>query len=322
MVSSQEKYKVRLRKKSVEAEGINSFEFVDASGNELPAFTAGSHVDVMLDDGLVRQYSLCNSPLETHRYILGVLLDEASRGGSKAMHRLQEGEVVTISAPRNHFSLADGATSSLLIAGGIGVTPILSMAESLFGDKKKFSMHYCARSRARMAFANRIEASGFAPSVSFHFDDQAASQKFVIEDALARACSDAHLYVCGPKGFMDWVLHATRSAGWQESRIHYEFFAGEAVSKDSDSAFDVRLARSGRLVRVAKDQSVVQALAAAGIEVPMSCEQGVCGTCLTRVLDGMPDHRDMYMTPDEHSKNDQFTPCCSRSKTAELTLDL
>ncbi len=314
---------VRVSRKSVEALDICTFELVDTGGGPLPSFSAGSHVDVHLPDGLTRQYSLCNDPTETHRYLIGVLRDAASRGGSRAMHdAVQEGDELQISAPKNHFPLAHDAQRSLLLAGGIGITPILCMAERLSNASAEFEMHYCTRSPDRTAFVDRIRAASFAPRVHFHHDDGLPAQKFDIAGTLAQPRPGWHVYVCGPKGFMDAVLGAARAAGWPEAQLHFEFFSAEPVKSDSDGSFEVKLASSGRVVVVQKDKTVVQALAEAGVEVLTSCEQGVCGTCLTRVIEGVPDHRDMYLTADEQAANDQFTPCCSRAKSARLVLDL
>ena len=322
-MSSAQTLQVRVAHKAVEAEDIVTLELVATDGKALPAFAAGSHIDVFLPGGITRQYSLCNDPQETHRYLIGVLRDPASRGGSQAVHeQVCEGDVLTISAPRNHFPLAHEARQSLLLAGGIGVTPILCMAERLAITGAQFAMHYATRSPARTAFRARIAASGFASRVQFHFDDGDAAQKLDLQKLLARPEAGTHLYVCGPKGFMDAVLGTARAAGWPEAQLHYEFFTAEVARSDSDAGFEVKLASSGRIVMVPKDQTVTQALAAAGVEVMMSCEQGVCGTCLTRVLEGVPDHRDSYLTPEERSANDQFLPCCSRSKTPQLVLDL
>lgn len=314
---------VRVAAKKAEAQDICSFELVEVSGRGLPAFSAGSHVDIHLGDGLTRQYSLCNDPAESHRYLIAVLRDPATRGGSLAMHdRVQVGDLLQISAPKNHFALAHDAQRHLLLAGGIGVTPILCMAERLAATGAEFEMHYCTRSLERTAFAGRIAAAPFAPRVQLHFDDGPAGQRFDIAARLATPEPGTHLYVCGPKGFMDAVLAIARQRGWPESQLHWEFFAAEVASKATDESFEVQVASSGRVVVVPKNQTVVQALAVAGIEVPTSCEQGVCGTCITRVIEGIPDHKDLYFTPEEQAANDQFTPCCSRAKSARLVLDL
>jgi vanillate O-demethylase ferredoxin subunit len=315
--------RVVIARKSIEAVDICTFELVSADGGNLPAFSAGAHVDVHLPNGITRQYSLCNDPAESHRYLIGVLKDPATRGGSKAMHEfVNEGDTLQISAPKNHFPLAHEAQKSLLVAGGIGVTPILCMAERLTIAGADFEMHYCTRSRDRTAFHGRIQQSSFAPKVQFHFDDGVAQQKLDISTLLHSRLPGTHLYVCGPKGFMDAVLDTARVKGWPDDHLHYEFFSAEPVKSDSDRSFEVKLASSGKLVVVPKDKTVVQALADAGVEVQTSCEQGVCGTCLTRVLEGEPDHRDMYLTPEEQAVNDQFLPCCSRAKSARLVLDV
>ena len=322
-MSAPSSLQVRVARKAVEALDICSFELVAADGRPLPPFSAGSHVDVQLPGGLTRQYSLANDPTEGHRYLIAVLRDAASRGGSAAMHdAVHEGDTLTISAPKNHFPLAHDATRHLLLAGGIGVTPILCMAERLAVTGADFEMHYCTRSRSRTAFHERIRASGFAGRVHFHFDDGDAAQRLDLAALLAAPAPGTHLYVCGPKGFMDAVLGSARAGGWPEASLHVEYFNAEVTSHDADAPFEVQLASSGRVVVVPRERTVVQALADAGVEVPTSCEQGVCGTCLTRVLSGVPDHRDLYLTPDEQAANDQFTPCCSRAKTPRLVLDL
>jgi vanillate O-demethylase ferredoxin subunit len=316
---------VRVARKTPEALDICSFELVAADGSVLPAFTAGAHLDVYLPNGQMRQYSLCNAPGETQRYLIAVLRDAASRGGSQAMHdAVQEGQLLQISAPKNHFPLSTdaSATRSLLLAGGIGVTPLLSMAEQLSASGADFEMHYCTRAAERTAFVQRIAASPFASSVHYHYDDGATVQKLDLQVLLSEPQAGVHLYVCGPRGFMDAVLSTARAQGWAESQLHYEFFSAEVVHSDSDASFDVQIASSGKVIRVAKDQSVTQALAAAGVEILTSCEQGVCGTCLTRVLSGTPDHKDSYLTPEEQAANDQFLPCCSRAKSPLLVLDL
>lgn len=322
-MSTANTLQVRVARKAAEAQDIVTLELVAVDGAALPAFSAGSHIDVQLPNGITRQYSLCNDPQETHRYQIGVLRDAASRGGSVAVHDLvKEGDVLTISSPRNHFGLAHEAKKHLLLAGGIGVTPILCMAERLANTGADFAMHYATRAPERTAFRQRIAASAFAARVQFHYDNGDAAQKLDLQALLGQPEAGTHLYVCGPKGFMDAVLNTARAAGWPEAQIHYEFFGAEVAKSDSDASFEIKLASSGRIVMVPKDQTVVQALAAAGVDIMISCEQGVCGTCLTRVLEGVPDHKDSYLTPEEQAANDQFTPCCSRSKTPRLVLDL
>lgn len=322
-MSTAQTLQVRVARKATEALDIVTLELVATDGSPLPPFGAGAHIDVQLPGGITRQYSLCNDPKETHRYLIGVLRDPASRGGSQTVHDVvKEGDVLQISTPKNHFPLAHDAKKSVLLGGGIGITPILCMAERLANAGAAFEMHYATRSPERTAFRERIASSGFADKVAFHFDNGAAGQKLDLAKLLVKPEAGTHLYVCGPKGFMDAVLNTARTQGWPEEQLHYEFFGAAVEKSDSDAAFEIKLASSGRVVMVPKDKTVTQALAEAGVEIMMSCEQGVCGTCLTRVIEGVPDHKDSYLTPEEQAANDQFLPCCSRSKTPQLVLDL
>ena len=313
---------VKVVRKQQEAVDIASFELVSLDGSPLPPFSAGSHIDVHVRDGLVRQYSLCNDPCETHRYLIGVLRDPNSRGGSVAMHEaVREGDVVRISEPKNHFPLVP-ASRTLLFAGGIGVTPILCMAERLAQAVSDFEMHYCSRSMDRTAFHARIRQSSFAGRVHFHFDDGPQEQKLDLTSLLAQPDPGTHIYVCGPGGFIDHVVNTAKGQGWGSGQVHLEYFAAKAQDTSGEGAFDVKIASSGRTLSIPAGKSVIKVLADNGVEVPTSCEEGVCGTCITRVLDGIPDHRDVYFTDEERAKNDQFTPCCSRAKSACLVLDL
>lgn len=313
---------VRVISKTPIAIDIVAFEFAAVGDVPLPPFSAGAHIDVHLAPGLVRQYSLCNNPAETHRYQIAVLREPSSRGGSLAMHeQLQVGDVLHISPPRNHFPLTPAA-NSLLFAGGIGITPILCMAERLAAIGAGFQLHYCARSADRAAFKERIAASAYASHVDFHFDDGAQAQKLDLGAALRATPADSHLYVCGPAGFIDFVISTAQQLGWPEAQLHREYFAGAAHDTSQDGSFEVVLASSGKAYNVPADTSIVQALAAHGIEIEMSCEQGVCGTCVTRVLEGIPDHRDTYFSDSEKRANNQCTPCCSRALSPRLVLDL
>lgn len=318
---------VRVTRKTMDARDIATIELAstDEVGQPLPAFSAGSHVDVQLPNGMVRQYSLCNNPAEQHRYLIGVLRDAGSRGGSASVHDdLDEGSELRISSPKNHFPLAEEAKHSILMAGGIGVTPILCMAERLTTIGACFELHYCTRSPERTAFRDRILASPFSQSVQFHFDDGDEDQKLRLREVLEKGqhFQGVHLYVCGPQGFMDWVIETARKMSWPSSHLHYEYFGSDVLKNEADVDFDVQIASSGQFVRVRKNQTVAVALLEHGIHVETSCEQGVCGTCLTRVLHGVPDHRDHYLTSQEQAANDRFLPCCSRSRSATLVLDI
>lgn len=320
-MSAPQTIEVRVATVVDEAEDIRSFELIDPAGGLLPPFTAGAHIDVHLTNKVVRQYSLCNDPSERHRYVIGVLHDPQGRGGSRAIHEMKVGDAVRISAPRNHFELSSEG-SSLLIAGGIGITPILSMAKCLSGSGRPFSMHYATRTRSRTAFMKQIGSSRYAPSVSHYWSEESDGEKLDLVQLLQSPAADAHLYVCGPRGFMDAVIRTAKDKGWPDACIHHEFFTGEVVALESDETFVVQLASSGKTIRISPEKTVVEALAEAGIELPTSCEQGICGTCVTGVIRGEPDHRDMFLTPEEQARNDKFLPCCSRSKSSVLVLDL
>lgn len=315
--------KVRVVEKKTVADDICAFELARADGAPLPAFTAGAHIDVHITDGLIRQYSLCNPPGEQHRYVIAVLRDPKSRGGAVAMHdRVHQGDTIRISEPRNLFVLDETATRTLLFAGGIGITPILAMAERLSALGRDFELHYCARSENRMAFADQVRAA-FRGRAFCHLDDGGADQKLNTSAVLGPPQRGTHLYVCGPGPFIDHILGTAIGLGWRDANLHREYFAAEPVANpDGDGAFEIEIASSGVVFTVGAEQRAIDVLADNGIEIPMSCEQGICGTCITRVIAGEPDHRDMFMTNAEHAANDRFTPCCSRAKSARLVLDL
>ncbi len=316
--------KVRIVSKRDEAKDICSFELADPAGRSLPPFGAGGHIDVEVNNQLIRQYSLCNHPGEQHRYLIAVLKDPNTRGGSLAMHeRFQEGDLINISEPKNHFPLANSASKSLLFAGGIGVTPILCMAERLAQTGADFDFHYCARSLDRMAFVDRIKQSAFASRVSFHLDDGPDSQKLDIKRALGKPQEDVHIYVCGPTGFMDWMLKTAQDSQWPEEQVHREYFAAGAQPAGlAAGVFEVQIASTGMTYLVPADKSIASLLREKGVDIPTSCEEGVCGTCLTRVLEGEPDHRDLFLSKKERARNDQMLPCCSRAKSRRIVLDL
>ena len=312
---------VRIARREEAAEGIMALELVAEDGRDLPPFEAGSHVDVVVAEGLVRQYSLCNDPAERHRYCLGILRDPASRGGSEAAHaRFMQGQTLQISAPRCNFHLVEGVTPVILAAGGIGITPMLSMAHALHRRGTPFVLHYCTRSADRTAFADTLTGCLFAASVRIHHDDGAASQRFSVSDCLAEAAPDVHLYVCGPEGFIHHVAGGATEAGWPPERVHVEHFKSE-VSQEGD-VLTVVASLSGITVQVAEGVSIANALLDAGVQVPLSCEQGICGTCLVRVIEGTPDHRDQYQTDEEKIANTHITPCCSRALSPRLVLEI
>ena len=313
---------VIIRAMRLEAEGILGLELVAADGAPLPPFEAGAHIDLHLPNGLIRQYSLCNDPRERHRYRIAVLRDAASRGGSQAVHELLRiGQHLSIGAPRNLFALDEQAPRSLLLAGGIGITPLLSMAWRLHALGADFALHQCVRSGKLAAFAERLASAPFAARAHLHRDDGDAAQKLDLPALLAAEPPSSQLYVCGPNGFMEYVLDTARALGWAEERLHREYFAAPEA-ESGGGAFTLRIASSGLELQVPEDRTALEVLEDAGFDIPVSCGQGICGTCLTRVVDGQPEHRDLFLSDEEKAQNDQFTPCCSRARSACLVLDL
>jgi vanillate O-demethylase ferredoxin subunit len=313
-----------VAKKWREAADVHGFELADPEGRELPPFTAGAHVDIEIAPGLVRQYSLCNDPRRRDCYQIAVLRETSGRGGSSALiERIEAGDTLKVSEPRNHFGLEPSARRTLLIAGGIGITPILCMAERLAHAGAPFELHYAARSQASAAFIERIGSSAFADRARLYFSEGPKAARLDLDALLADPVPGAHLYVCGPARLIEAALAAAKAKGWPSSRVHREFFAPpEGEDHGPAEAFEVGIASSGQVIAVPADRTATQALAEHGIEVATSCEQGVCGTCVTRVLEGVPDHRDFYLTADEQAANDQMTLCCSRARTRRLVLDL
>lgn len=308
--------------------GVAVLTLADPLERPLPPFTAGAHLDLHLPGGLARPYSLCSDPRDRSAYRLGVLRDPDSRGGSVLVHQLlTPGARVAIGAPRNHFPLAEGAPHSVLVGGGIGITPMLAMAWSLHTAGASFELHYCARSRAQAAFLGELAAVPWTGRVTLHFDDGGETARLAPRALLQAAPAGVHVYVCGPSGFMDWVMAEAASAGLAPAQVHKEYFAAPAATAatsaaGADAPFEVLARRCGKAVRVEAGQTLLSALASAGIRIPVSCEQGVCGTCACTVLEGEPDHRDAYLSEEERAANDQILVCCSRARSPRLVLDL
>jgi ferredoxin-NADP reductase len=313
-----------VRQIRFEGKGINSYEFVDPAGGSLPPFTAGAHIDVHLTGSLVRQYSLSNAPSERHRYVIGVLRDEAGRGGSKAVHetwRVQDR--VRVSVPRNNFELAADARKVILLAGGIGVTPLKAMAHRLEEAGIDYEMHYCARDESCTAFASELAAIKAGGRLHFHFDQGDPAQGLDIAALLREPEADQHVYYCGPGGFMKAC--AAASGHWPAGTVHFEHFkVPERAASDSVAAavgeFIVKIASTGQMIPVASDQSIADALEDAGVTVETSCRAGLCGTCKVRYLSGEVEHNDCIL--DDAEKHEYLTACVSRATSPELVLDL
>lgn len=318
----QTNFQVKVVAKRGEAEDIASFELAFPDGGELPAFEAGAHIDVVAPGQVVRQYSLCNDPAERHRYLIGVLRAPDSRGGSQAIHDgIHVGDLLQISCPKNNFALVPQARKTLLLAGGIGVTPLLSMADTLFRQGANFEFHYACRSRSRAAFLTRLATAAYTPRVNLWFDD-APGKSLDLGALLTSPELGTHVYICGPKGLLEAARRVAAEHGWDPDNVHFEYFSGEVEHLDSDGAFEIEIEATGEVVQVGKGTTALNALMACGIEIPCSCEEGVCGMCMTTVVSGLPDHRDKFLTTVERARNDSFMPCCSRAKSARLVISL
>jgi vanillate O-demethylase ferredoxin subunit len=310
--------RVRVKAATWEAPHVTSFELRPLDGGELPAFTAGAHIDLRLGNGLARSYSLTNSQDERHRYVIGVQKDRASRGGSKWVHEnLRVGDIVSIDGPRNNFALDEAAGQSILIAGGIGITPILCMARRLSALRHDWRLVYCARRRADAAFLDDLAA--FGSRVSFNFDEEPGGRLLDIAGVVRAAPADAHLYCCGPAPMLAAFEAAT--AELPRERVHVEYF-GAKEAPAAAGALKVLLARSGREFVVPQGKSILETLLDAGLDVAHSCTQGVCGACETKVLEGVPDHHDLVLTEAEQASGNTMMICCSRAKSERLVLDL
>ncbi|MFG1377353.1 PDR/VanB family oxidoreductase [Xanthobacter autotrophicus] len=311
---------VVVARKTVEAENMVSFELVPAEGGELAPFTAGAHVDVTIPGGLMRQYSLCNSASERHRYVIGVWQDANSRGGSKALfQQVNEGDRLQVGEPRNRFEVPRDVKRALLFARGIGATPVLSIADHLKAKNIPFEFHYLFAGGSPGSFRATIEASTFAENTTFYFE--ATEPRLNPATLLADRPDDTHLFLCGVDWWLDPVIANAQQKGYGVNRIHVERFTAKAPPPLLDKVFDVKIASSGKVIKIPGDRSVTAALEEAGVKVPTSCEQGACGTCKVKVLEGEIDHRDKRLKPDEKAQG-YFLACVSRAKGDLLLLDL
>ncbi|MEQ1088296.1 PDR/VanB family oxidoreductase [Acinetobacter seifertii] len=313
-------YDVVVKNRHVEGGNIAVMEFESATSTTLPKVEAGAHIDVHLPNGMVRQYSLCQNPNDEGKFRLGILRDPESRGGSvSAFDEIKDGMQIQVSEPKNLFPLLK-AKHSVLIGGGIGITPLITMAYQLAHEGESFELHYCGSSPENCAFVDEIKNGELAKYTTFHFKSEGASHRVFFESAIKDIDSESHIYTCGPVGFMDWVINLATTHDFPEQQIHKEYFQVETDT--SGDSFEVVAERSGKIIMVEAGETILQALAKEGIDIEMSCEQGVCGTCMCDVIEGEPDHRDVYFTDEEKASNEQILVCCSRSKTPRLVLDI
>lgn len=315
---------VKVVRKQVLATNTALFELAPGPCNRLPTFTAGAHIDVWTPAGHVRQYSLCGPLSSQGTYQVAVRREMNGRGGSVSMYEgVSEGDVLQISEPKNHFPLNEDTAFSVLFAAGIGITPIVVMAERLHDLGKRFVLHYCSREPADAAFMDRLANSAYVDQVKFHFTHGDSRRRLnmlgVLEQEVAHPLD---VYACGPGPFIQAAKAAAMAVGIPDERFHSEHFGAVSHPAGTDQGFEVYLDRSQRSVWVPADQAITQVLKASGVAVETSCEQGVCGACLTTVLAGTVDHRDLYLTPAEQAAGTCMLPCCSRAKSDRLVLDL
>ena len=311
---------VRMRKV---AKDVRAFELEPMEGETFPPVEAGAHIDFHIAPGLVRTYSLCNAPGTQDRYVIAVRKDKNGRGGSKEMHRrFFEGEVVTIGAPRNHFPLAADTQRAVLVAGGIGVTPLLSMAHALHAAGTPFTLHICARDKDAVPFGAELAEFPFAQNVEVHLDGADGQPVLPTVAALGTWTPGAMLYVCGPAPFMAAVMKKAKALDWPAEALKSESFAPSAPDYGDKRAFSVVLARSGKTLEVGAGESLLDILELNDARVPYSCVQGVCGSCVTPVLSGVPEHRDAILTDEERASNSKMCVCVSRAKSDRIVLDL
>jgi ferredoxin-NADP reductase len=302
---------------TAEADGIVSVRLEPADGDKMPAWEAGAHIDVVLGPGLERQYSLCGDPTDLASWRIGVLREPESRGGSAYVHEaLAVGDELVCRGPRNNFALVD-AERYLFVAGGIGITPILPMIAACDAAGRPWQLFYGGRQTVSMAF--RDELAGHGDRVVLWPQD--THGLLDLATVLGSPDPGTAVYCCGPGVLLDAV--ELRCADWPAGSLHLERFRPKEGALDGvDTVFEVELDLSGLTLTVAADQTLAEAIEAAGVDLPTSCREGTCGTCETVVLDGEPDHRDSYLTPEEQESNEMMMPCCSRSRSARLVLDL
>ncbi|MSP98522.1 MAG: oxidoreductase [Betaproteobacteria bacterium] len=313
---------VRLNSVTTEALGIVSYELVPVNaGDELPAFAAGAHVDVQLPGGMVRSYSLANSQRERNRYVIAVAKDANSRGGSKYMHEsLHAGDLIRISKPKNNFLLAEAAAKSLFIAGGIGITPLWCMIQRLQELGRPWELYYCVRTREHAALLAGLQAAGTGGAGKVHFNfDHEPGGVLELGPILASAAPGTHIYCCGPLPMLAAFEAATVSRPTEE--IHVEYFTAKEAPAAS-GGFTVVLAKAGKEVFVPDGKTILDTILDLGIETPYSCMEGTCGECMTEVLDGIPDHRDVFLTKQDHAANKKMMICCSGSKSPRLVINI
>lgn len=300
------------------ARDTNLYTFRRVDGAPLPAYKPGAHIDLHLPNGMIRQFSLCVPNTDPDSYVVGIKLDPASRGGSRYIFdEMRVGHEIKIGVPRNNFPLVENA-EVVLVAGGIGITPLWCMAQELAAQNRPWKLYYSCRTRDEMAFLDTLQK--FAPeSVQLHFDDEAGGKFLDLAAVIAATPQDAHLYCCGPKAML--TAFEAAAASRPQGQVHVEYFTAKAEAATA-GGFWVELARSGEEYYIPEGKKILEVLFDAGVDVDYSCELGICGECVTRVISGIPDHRDAVLSEEEQAANDKVMICCCGCKTERLVLDM
>jgi vanillate O-demethylase ferredoxin subunit len=312
---------VRVHAIGVEAEGIFSFDLRPVSGTDLPPFPAGSHINLLLKNALERSYSLINPAHEIHRYMIAVARAPQSSGGSQYIcESLRVGDTLRIAEPHNNFALDESAKCSVLVAGGIGITPIWSLLQRLQELGKPWKLFYAARTRQRMAFLSRLLELNerYPDAICLSFDHEPGYSMLDLPSIIQDQVPGAHFYCCGPAGMLQAFEAA--AAKLDPATIHIERFS--SALPPAQGGFEVRLAKSHRSFFIPPDKTILEVLLSEGLQINHSCMQGVCGTCETCVLEGLPDHRDSVLSKRERESNKVMMICCSGARSGKLVLDL
>lgn len=306
----------RIRSASWEAIGVLRYRLEPMPGQAFPPFTAGSHINLLVDRNLVRSYSILNSPGDRF-YEIAVQLDPSSRGGSRTVHeRFRPGDIVEFTGPENHFPLMESAAHSILIAGGIGITPLMSMAARLEVAGCSWELHFAARSREHAAFLDVVQEWS---STCFYDGQDRSMGRMNLAEIIRGATPGSHFYCCGPAKMIEEFKRLTATV--ESERIHLEYFAADTQCAD-DGGYTLDLARSGKQIAVQPGETMLDALLNAGVNIGFACSEGICGTCKVKVLCGEPDHRDLFLSEAEKSSNQAVMVCCSGSRSSSLVLDL
>ncbi|MBG6178424.1 vanillate O-demethylase ferredoxin subunit [Labrenzia sp. EL_208] len=309
--------KLFLESREPETDQIDVFRFRSKVDGPLPGYEPGAHIEFDLGPAGTRAYSLIDWPEATDLYTVAVQREDDGKGGSKAMHDLAVGQTVSVTEPKNDFPLEPDAPHSLLLAGGIGITPLISMATRLQSQGRSFALHYSARTSSRMGFADQLK-SAFGEASHFYFDD---TEPLDLSELMQAQTAGSHVFICGPKGMIDAARTAAAAAGIPGDAVHVELFSTPEV-QTGDSAFEIEVHDTGQVVSVAPDQTIIEALEEAGLDVMYDCQRGDCGICQTDVISGTPDHRDVVLSDAEKASGKVMQICVSRAKSARLVLDI